>query len=446
MHESRVRFRLMNDAVASPAPNHDERPSPPLASLRRRAIAGTIWATAARTFASGGSVLRYLIFARLLRPIDFGIVGSATFCEMLLLALSDPSFDSALVAQGESITSYRDTVWTTMLLRSSLIAVILIAAAKPLAVFFLIPRQYSVFYAMGLLGFISGLRSPASTAMIARELEFQISTVLNVAELVTSILAGVITIHYSGDWWGLVAAMYAGHLARSTLTYWFFPYFPRLRLDLKLAKKMFGFGRWITLRHLTEYATRNLDTLIVGHLLGAPALGEYQMARRFGELPTTELGGSASMVLFPLTARLKGDPRVPKRFLNYGSAAIVGVGALFATAVLTRGGLLIRVVFGAKWLGALPPLEILCFYGIFSALGMLGKSALDGSNHPESSFYAGLASLSVMAALIYPCTSRWSTFGAGLAASLASAAALPVIYLLYVKINKVLTPAVGAAE
>jgi O-antigen/teichoic acid export membrane protein len=428
-------MRTSRDSIqpgTSGAGDQSLRVAEPATSLWTLLAQSISWVAAAKGFSGGAAMLRTVIFARLLRPYDFGVFGAAWFWGVLIRLIIDPNFETALVAQDEDMHSYRDTVWTTMLFRSVVIAVIFTVAAKPLAQFYKIPNDYRVFYAAGLLAFVMALKSPVSTPMIERNLHFHIQLMLNIGEMVSSIVFGLVAIIYWNDWRGLVASSYAGHIARGALSYWFFPYRPHLSFDRQRARRLFGFGRWITLRRVAQYAARDLGNLTVGHVLGAQALGEYQMALRLGE-PAAEIGETASMVAFPLAARYRSDPKAVTRLLLFGSIAVIVPGLVYTALVTYRGAALISVTAGPKWLGAVMPFRTLCLYGLFSGLLTVGRSVLDGLNRPHESFWISIANAGILAVAIYPMTVRWGTNGAAIAVSGAAAISIPVLYWLYAR-------------
>ena len=428
-------MRMSRNSIQAEPPGAGDQSSPvnePGKSLWALLAQSIGWVTAARGFASGAAMLRTIVFARLLRPYDFGVFGAAWFWGILVRLIIDPNFETALVAQDEEMHSYRDTVWTTMLLRSAVIAAIFVVVAKPLAQFYQIPNDYPVFYASGLLAFVMALKSPVSTAMIERNLHFRTSLVLNIGEVVSSIVFGLAAILYWKDWRGLVISSYAGHIARCALTYWFYPYRPHLNFDRHQARKLFGFGRWITLRRVAQYVARDLGNLTVGHILGAQALGEYQMALRLGE-PASEIGETAGMVAFPLAARYRSDQKAVTRLLLLGSIAVIVPGLAYAALVLYSAPTLISVTAGPKWLGAVMPYRTLCLYGVSSGLLTIGRSVLDGLNRPHESFWITMANAGVLAIAVYPLTIGWGTSGAAFAVSGSAALSLPALYWLYAR-------------
>jgi O-antigen/teichoic acid export membrane protein len=393
-------------------------------SLRTVLFRGLSWASAARGAAIAGVLLRYLVFARLLRPFDFGVLGSATLCLILGTALTDPNFDSALVARHDDIGPYLDTVWVTMVGQGALIAVLLFVLAVPLSRFFHIPKAYHVYWMVGPLALIKSSRSPASGSRIYRKMDFRISFMLTASEQVAGFFIGLIAILWFGDWRGLICAMYAESLARSISTYFYFPYLPKFRFNLARFRSLFSYGRWITVRGLTDYISHNLANIFVGHLLGARALGEYQMAFRLGELPGTELGAVAGLVSFPLVSRIGNERSQRRRLYGWTSGVVAVVGILYALLLFFYGPVLITHTIGAKWLGAVSSLRLLCFYGAAQGLVIVGAHFLDGLGKPNVSFYIASISTVTLALLIYPLTSNFGAAGA--AAAVVASAAIPV--------------------
>jgi len=238
------------------------------------------------------------------------------------------------------------------------------------------------------------------------------------------------------DWRGLVVAMYCGHVARTALSYRFYPYRPRFRFDPARARRMFAYGCWISVRAITEFAARNFDNLAVGHLLGPRALGEYQMAFRIGELPPAELANGLSMVSFPIVARSQAKRAARDRMFVLMAAAVALSGIAYAGLIFGYGQALIAITVGAQWRTALAPLRLLCLYGIFEGIAIIGTSFLDGLGVPASSFHLTLISAATLAVLVYPFTAVLGTPGAALAIVISAAAPLPLMLKLYVSANE----------
>lgn len=400
-------------------------------ALRQVVLRSLSWVGVARAVSALGGALRYLVFARLLTPFDFGVIGAASFFEVLFQTIVNPNFERALVAEPEAVEPYLDTVWVAMLAQGGAVALTLVFLARPLAAVFHIQDSYRVFIMAAPIPVLAALKSPASTGRIYRGLDFQVSAVLNIAELMASFTVGLAGVLWWRDWRGLIAAMYAGHATRSGLTYWYYPYWPRLRFEMGRARRMFAYGRWIAVRGVAEFAARNLDNLAVGHLLGPRALGEYQMAFRIGELPPTELANGIGMVSFPVAARLQAEPATLDRLLMLTGGAVALFGIAYAALMFGSGDRVISATIGAQWLGALAPLRLLCVYGMLQGVTNVGASFLDGLGRPAFSFQLTLIDACALAVLIYPLTAVLGTSGAALAIVVSAVIPMPRMLKLY---------------
>jgi len=388
------------------------------------------WAAAGRSATAVGNVFKYALFARLLTPYDFGVTTTAFLTLEMISALTNPSFDAAMIQQAETIEPFLDTVWTTTVLRGTLIAAILMLIAHPIATFFHQGEASNVYYAVAPLAVVRAAQSPAWISLY-RRMEFHFILLLNSVEIIGSLVVGIPAILAWGDWRGLVVAAIAGQACRTALSYWYFPYRPRIRFDLAKALRLFRFGRWMSGTAIAEFAAQQIDNLVVAHLLGPQAVGDYQIAFRIGEMPASELAFSATIVTFPVVSRSRGRIDVCRRlFLLTGSVVVVaGVG--YALLLQGVGSRLIASVLGVKWLGAMPALKFLCFYGLFQGVLTLSKSFLDGLGAPASSFQITVIRAFMLAVLIYPLTAHYGITGAALAAVLSVASPLPLILWLY---------------
>jgi O-antigen/teichoic acid export membrane protein len=376
---------------------------------------GIGWSTSARIVSVVGSTLRFVIFARLLSPVNFGIFGAAVFCFEFLYDALEPNFEVALVPMEKEIKSYLNTIWTVQLVKAALISLILYLAAHELALYFKLGAVDAIFVALIPVALLRGSKSPASTALISRELNFRVSFVLCVAENVFGFLGGLVALFWWRDWRVLVISITIAQAARTTITYYYYPYRPRLEIDWVRAREMFLFGRWITLKQVALFVASKLDNLAVGHLLGPVALAEYQMAFRIGEVPVSEFAISASAVSFPLSARFKGNSKKGAHlfYVTIGMGALIGFS--YCGVMFEWGPELVSRLLGPKWLNVIGPLEILCLYGVSQGVLAIGTSFLEGLGRPSKSFQISLLRAALLAVLIYPLTIGFGTRGAAIA-------------------------------
>jgi lipopolysaccharide exporter len=399
-------------------------------TLLKTFFTGLSWTATARVLTTLGTTLRYVIFVRLLKPFDFGVMGSATLICTALSVTTDPRMGHALIQQEDRIDPYLDTLFTIYLVRSLIIGLTLVVFSHPLGAFFHLGDAYTVFWAVVPLPILQAVQSPRIVALY-RRLDFQFVTILNVGEVAASLIVGVVGVLYWRNWRGLVFSAYVGALVRAILTYYLSPHWPRLRFNLARAKTMLSFGLWLSLGTLCEFISRQLDNLTVGHLLGPGALGDYQMAFRAGEMPVTEFTMAASLVTFPMVARLRNHRPERVRLFWSLTGVVALVGLAYASFTIAFGAKAVLWLFGPAWIHAVSPLKVLCIYGLLQGFLVIGRSFLTGLGKPERYVILAAARAAVLAIVIYPFTIWHGPTGAGAAGVLSILVALPIMaYLL----------------
>ena len=425
---------LAPDTTVVGAESHTETRQKVRQALLKTFITGLSWTAAARGLTSIGTAARYVVFVRLLRPFDFGVIASATLIVSALLAATDPVMGQALVQQKDDIDPYLDTLLTTYFLRSLVVGVVLFAFARPLGSFFHLGNAYTVFWAIVPLPILRSIQSPRLVSLY-RQLNFQYVTILNVAEVAASFIFGLAAVLYWRDWRGLVFSLLVGAAVRDILTYWYFPHWPRLGFSLARAKTMLSFGLWFSFGTLCDFVSKQLDNLVVGHLLGPGALGNYQMAFRAGEMPVAEFTTSAFVVTFPMVARLRDDRRARSRLLWSVTGVVAAVGLAYAAFIFALGDRVVLRLFGPAWVHAVNPLKVLCIYGLLQGFLVIGRSFLSGLGKPEQYVIPAAARAIVLAIAIYPLTAVHGPTGAAAAGVISIIVALPIMFHLLRKME-----------
>ena len=422
------------DTTVVGAESHTETRQKIRQALLKTFITGLSWTAAARGLTSIGTAARYVVFVRLLRPFDFGVIASATLIVSALLAATDPVMGQALVQQKDDIDPYLDTLLTTYFLRSLVVGVVLFAFAHPLGSFFHLGNAYTVFWAIVPLPILRSIQSPRLVSLY-RQLNFHYVTILNVAEVAASFIFGLAAVLYWRDWRGLVFSLLVGAAVRDILTYWYFPHWPRLGFSLARAKTMLSFGLWFSFGTLCDFVSKQLDNLVVGHLLGPGALGNYQMAFRAGEMPVAEFTTSAFVVTFPMVARLRDDRRARSRLLWSVTGVVAAVGLAYAAFIFALGDRVVLRLFGPAWVHAVNPLKVLCIYGLLQGFLVIGRSFLSGLGKPEQYVIPAAARAIVLAIAIYPLTAVHGPTGAAAAGVISIIVALPIMFYLLRKME-----------
>ena len=203
--------------------------------------------------------------------------------------------------------------------------------------------------------------------------------------------------------------------------------------------------------HALNILSSRMDTTTVGRAFGATELGYYQTAFALPEELRTRITLALQRVLFPAYALLQSDHRA------FQDGVLTSL-RLLATIVIPMGigmaalaDLIVRTLYGAQWLPAVPLLQILAIVGITRALHALLSNIYRAKGRPdlEIKISAGLLPLLLIAVVV---GSQWSTLGVAIGVLVFNVVllastfrALQLIELDPIEALAAIAPAAGAA-
>ena len=147
-------------------------------------------------------------------------------------------------------------------------------------------------------------------------------------------------------------------------------------MQLREGGALLGYGLDITFTRVLWHAYMNADKLIVGKMLGARAVGIYDVSRSLASLPTTQISGLVSSIASPIFSSLQtnlAQLRAVHLRLTRGVAYLT-FPLLAGIAVLANE--LVQVLLGDKWGEAVFPLQALCLSEAVAAVANLQAQLL----------------------------------------------------------------------
>lgn len=371
---------------------------------------------------------RVFVVAVLLSPRDFGLYNMATLAFLALDALSRTGFEQALIQRKEDIRPYLEVAWTVRCVRGLLLALVIYLVAPWASAFFKEPDALPFVRAIGLSFVFQGLIN-IGVVTFQKNLEFHKEFVYRVSGACMDLVVTVTAAFWLRSAWALVIGYVAADLTRLLVSYWIHPFRPRFRFDRGKFKEMFHYGVWILLFGVAVFVGENGAGVIIGRILGATALGYFQLAHRITGLAVRHLGMTIHRVAFPAYAELQGSMDHLRRAYQRiaGFSAAISIPA--AAGIFCMGPDFARIFLGVEWMPMVPVLLILSVSSLIVSIVWTGRPAFMGRGRPETAFYMQLAMSATLFVLIYPFSHRWGIKGAAFAMLLSSVSAIAVWYL-----------------
>ncbi|HVY29337.1 MAG TPA: oligosaccharide flippase family protein [Polyangiaceae bacterium] len=416
------------EAVASAS----SRPAVDVAGLQRRARVG-VMALVARTAVMQLVVLGGdLYLRRRLEPADFGLYAIVQFALAVFMQFGDVGLASALIRQSATPTRRElSSAWCLQMLVASSITLVLWMGA-PLMLHFWSDMSSDGIWVLRALS-IDLLLSSARltpTLLMERELEY---TKLSALEVLQSMTYYVAAICFAATGHGVMSLAYAvlsrsiagvlgAHLLR--------PFRPSLVIDWQLIRPTLHFGVRFQLKNVTAFLSSAIAPVYGGRVLGQAQLGFINLGQSTAYFPL-KLVEVMARVSFPLFSRLQHEPKAFAATLERG-VMISAMGTLFFVGLAVGlGPNLIAVLYGAKWLPALPLFYV---YALALSIGFLHPvvaPAIDAIGKPGLNLKMMVVWTTAMVVLVALLTPRYGALGFAIGMSIPTVLGnVVVLYIL----------------
>jgi lipopolysaccharide exporter len=424
-----------------------------LESLSKRVFKGSLWVFALRFSNRGLGFIRTIILARLLAPSDFGLLGLAMLAIATLETLSQTGLQTAIIQKKEEVESYLDTAWTFSGVRAIVLFITLYILAPVISNFFRTPNAEMVIKVIAFSTLVSGFKN-IGFVYFEKELHFKTIFIFEFLSTLVDLLIAITLAFILRNVWALVWGGVAGQCLRVFLSYILHPYRPSLNFEAKKFFELFEIGKWVLSSSIVLFFATQGDDIIVGKILGAAALGLYQVAYTFSNLPATEIAQIISKVTFPAYSKLQDDLQK----LKQGYLKVLKVTTLISSPLT---GVIILLApdftllfFGYKWMPAVPAMRILALSGFLRSVISTMSPVFFSLKRPDISVRCQIIRMILLATFIFPLTMKWDILGASYAVFISLSGAfilfsIRLIGITGIKLQEfsklILTPILGTA-
>jgi len=338
--------------------------------------AGVRWSAIAVLGRQSFQIFTALTLARLLGPESYGVISAATVYVTLTTLVMDQGLAAALVQRPHLARHTPGAVATVNLLTAVVLAAVTWLVAPAVAAFFDAERLTGLLRALAIGVLLKGL-AIVPRAMRLRAMQFRTIAVADVGGGAAGAVAGITAALFGAGTWAMAWQVIATDVVVTLVLSvgggaW------RPNLHLREAAVVMPFGLRVFGSNCLAFASRNLDNILVGRVLGVTALSYYAMAYRVLAIPVQMVGQTVQRVTFPLLSRIAGDrDRLRDTVVRVTELlAIAAVPPMVLVAVASPQ--LVGVLLGPAWTPAVPVLAVLAIAGaretVFQVTGTLMKA------------------------------------------------------------------------
>ncbi len=273
--------------------------------LRRRFVAGSLWAIAGYGARQLLRLAGNVLLASLLFPEAFGIILLVNAVHHGLQMFSDLGIGVNIIqSRHGDDPGFRTTAWTIQCCRGCILSVVACLVAWPMATFYDEPRLVWLVVVVGVSALFDGLTS-TTLFTLTRRLELGKVVGIELASQLLGLVVAVVWALIEPSVWALAASPVVAALMRMVLSHTMLPSFPhRLHWDPTAARELLHFGKWIFVSTALGFIVARGDQLILGRIFTKAELGQYFVAIMFSQGVIQVLRVLSAKVLLPAYVQL----------------------------------------------------------------------------------------------------------------------------------------------
>ena len=331
-----------------------------MTALRAEAAAGVRWTGLSSVFNAVTDVIRIVVLARFLSPLDYGLMAMVWIVIGFSQMYMDLGVSAAIVQREENTKEQLSSLyWLNIFLGLTVFCVIWLCTPW-IPLFFREPKVVPLLRVASVVFLIVPIGSQFEI-LLQKTLSFKVLAKWEmVASLCSTLVAVICAVSGFGVWallWSFLTnvSVKTCLLVRVGFTR-FRPSFHFRRSDLK---GYVGFGLFQMGERSINYIAEKLDQMLIGPLLGAEALGLYNFALYLTSQPVARINPILTKVAFPLFSRIQHDTERLKRGYLQLVSLISTVNSPLLIGLATVAPWVVPAIFGTKWSASVALVQIL---------------------------------------------------------------------------------------
>ena len=335
--------------------------------LRHTVVKGSLALVLSQGISFGLSIMNTLVLARLLTPADFGIIGMVTVVINFIALFKDAGLSTATI-QNKVIDSKQ--VSTLFWINSGIsvfLALCILLASPLIAAFYKKPELISLTVVLSVTFMAEGTIIQ-HRALLQRHLKFTAVAIIDIMGQLCMMMVTIVLAVLGFDYWALVGGTIASVTTLIILTFYSCPWTPGKMQKGTGVRNMLKFGGRLTVSNFVHYFSRNLDSMLIGRVIGAAPLGLYSKAFSLLMTPLNQVRAPLTTLSLPVLSSLKNDSSRYQSYFRQLLDISVSLALPISVYCFLEGEFLIRILMGQKWMGAVPVFKILSVAGVFVAL------------------------------------------------------------------------------
>ena len=305
------------------------------------------------------NIVSSMVIARLLTPAELGVFSVVMVLTALVSALRDLGAGQYLLQEKELTHARMSATWTVQVGMGWLMALVVLAAAYPVAHFYTEPAMLGVMAVLA-MNFATNPVGAMSYAWLMRGMRFDILAGIRLASSTTGALVSVGLAWQGQGAISLAFGSLAATLVNALAGVRYRPAGLGWGLGFAELRRVLGFGSKVSGTSLLDTLANGAPELFLGKLQGVQAAGLYSRGNGLAFMFHRLVLDATCAVALPLFAKAKreqGSGVAPwLRALSY----VTALGWTFFGSLALMAYPLTRLLYGDQWDAAVPVTRWIC--------------------------------------------------------------------------------------
>lgn len=310
------------------------------------------------------------ILARFLDPSAFGLMALVMVVIGFSQAFLDMGISNAIIHKQEITKDQLSTLYWVNIFAGLALFFIIVLIAPFISEFYKEPELTKLILIISLTFIIQPF---GQQFMVLWQKQLRFSEIAKI-DIVNKSVSLVVSVYLAYIGYGVYAMVFGAlsGVVSQTIQFVFIglkEYRPGFVFKIGEVREFLSFGAYQMGEKTINYFNFQIDTILIGKLLGVEALGIYTVAKQIIMTPARIINPIITKVTFPVMAKLQDDiPRLKKIYLktiNYLSS----VNFPIYVFIFIFAHEIVLIIFDEKWLEAVYIMKVLSIWGAMRSIG-----------------------------------------------------------------------------
>lgn len=371
-------------------------------SLKQKAVSGVKWTTFSSVIVAILQIVQLVILARLLEPTVFGLMAITSVVIGFAQAFLDMGISNAIIHKQEvSHTQLSSLYWLNVL--SGIVLFLIVSLCAPVVALFYQEAELTNIIILVAMTFLIQPFGQQFIVLWQKELKFNDIAKVDILTKLVALIVSIVFAYYNYGVYALVYGVLAGTILQTLVFVYkgLREYTISFVFRLSDVREFLSFGLYQMAEKTLNYFNSQIDTLLIGRLLGVEILGVYHIAKQIIMKPIQIINPIVSKVTFPVMAKIQNDTDRLKEIYLKTINLLSSINFPIYLFMLITAPQLVPLMFGEQWVDAVIILQILSIYGALRSIGNPVGSLLLAKGRADWGFYWNLGLFFYVPIVIY---------------------------------------------